>query len=234
MYDLKKSFSLWNIDISDSQLEMFEKYFELLITWNERMNLTAITGRDDVFEKHFADSICLLKYINLSGKSLLDVGTGAGFPGIPLKIMCPACHVVLLDSLSKRTSFLNEVISVLSLDGIETFHGRAEDFAKEDAFREKFDFVVSRAVANLSTLSEYCLPFVNNMGTFISYKSSNVDEECCAAKKAVSVLGGSINRVEKFIIPSTGYERSFIFIYKTKPTPETYPRKAGTPLKKPL
>ena len=234
MYDLKKNLALWNIDIDDEQLDTLDKYFDILILWNSRINLTSITAKEDVYSKHFADSICLLRYIDISGKSFLDVGSGAGFPGIPLKIMRPDCKMVLLDSLSKRVMFLNEVISELGLKKIKAVHGRAEDLARDAKFREKFDFVSSRAVANLSTLSEYCLPFVKIKGTFISYKSGNVDDEASAADKAVSVLGGSVRETEKFIIPGSAYERSFVFIDKIKNTPGTYPRKAGTPLKKPL
>ena len=226
--------SQMNIDIDDHRLDLFEKYYEMLIAWNEKINLTSITDREDVYFKHFADSICLLKYIDLSGKTLIDVGTGGGFPGIPIKIMCPGCKVTLLDSLQKRVGFLNEVISSLELSGIEAVHGRAEDVAFDKRFRENHDVCVSRAVANLRTLSEYCLPFVNKNGFFISYKSGSIDDELTEAGNAISVLGGQTESVEKFSIPGTDYDRSLVFIKKIKRTDNKYPRKAGTPGRKPL
>lgn len=223
-----------NIDISDKQLDLFERYYEMLISWNEKINLTSITDREDVYFKHFADSICILRYIDLSGKTVFDVGTGGGFPGIPIKIMCPECKVTLLDSLQKRVGFLNEVISSLELSGIEALHGRAEDVAFDKRFRESSDVCVSRAVANLRTLSEYCLPFVNKNGFFISYKSGSIDDELTEAGNAISVLGGQTDSVEKFSIPGTDYDRSLVFIKKIKNTDKRYPRKAGTPQKKPI
>ncbi len=226
--------SQMNISISEEQLDLFERYYELLISWNEKINLTSITEKEDVYFKHFADSICVLKYMDLSDKKIIDIGTGGGFPGIPIKIMCPDARVTLLDSLQKRIGFLNEVISDLGLSDIEAVHGRAEDIAFEDRFREKYDTCVSRAVANLRTLSEYCLPFVNNSGFFISYKSGSIDEELTEAGNAISILGGQTDRTEKFSIPGTDYERSLVFIKKIKATDKKYPRKAGTPQRKPL
>lgn len=223
-----------DIDISDKQLEKFNKYYELLISWNEKMNLTSITDKNEVIDKHFVDSIMLYKYSDLSDSKIIDVGTGAGFPGIPLKIMCPSCKITLLDSLAKRLNFLNEVISELGLEDIVTIHGRAEDCAHNVKFREKFDYATSRAVANLSTLSEYCLPFVREGGKFVPYKSGIIDEEIDNAKKALSILGGSIIDVKKFSIPDTEFDRSLVYIEKNKKTPKTYPRKAGTPSKQPL
>ena len=224
----------WNIDISERQLSQFEKYYELLVSWNERINLTSITEKDDVFIKHFADSIVLMNHIDLTGKSLIDIGTGAGFPGVPLKIMCPGCSVVLADSLNKRISFLQDLISELELDDIIAIHGRAEELACDDNYREKFDVASSRAVANLSTLSEYCLPFVHIGGTFVSYKSGIVDDELSSAENAICILGGTVDRVEKFSIPYTDYERSLCFINKINSTDKKYPRRSGTPSKKPL
>ncbi len=224
----------WNIDISDRQVSLFQQYFEFLIEWNERINLTSITKKEDVFIKHFADSIALLKFVDLSGLSIIDIGTGGGFPGVPLKIMCPECKVVLADSLSKRISFLQDLIKNLELDGIIAIHGRAEDLAREDDLREKFDIVTSRAVANLSTLSEYCLPFVEKDGLFVSYKSGNIDDEISDARNALGILGGNIEKVEKYTIPFTDYDRSLVFIRRIKSTDMKYPRKAGTPSKKPL
>ncbi len=224
----------WNIDLSDRQKLQFEKYYELLVSWNEKINLTSITEKEDVFVKHFADSIALIRFMDLTGRSIIDIGTGAGFPGIPLKIMCPGCKVVLADSLNKRVSFLREMISELDLDDIIAIHGRAEELAFDDEYREKFDVASSRAVANLSTLSEYCLPFVHIGGTFVSYKSGIVDDELNCAGNAIGILGGAVDRVEKFSIPYTDYERSLCFINKINSTDKKYPRKAGTPSKKPL
>lgn len=234
MNKLRDALKQWNIDIADIELEKFNKYYELLITWNEKMNLTSITDKDEVIYKHFVDSIALIKYVDISDKYILDVGTGAGFPGIPLKIISPNAKIVLLDSLAKRVNFLNEVINELGLDNITAVHGRAEDFANNISYREKFDIVTSRAVANLSTLSEYCIPFVKLNGQFIPYKSGNVDEEIINAKKALGILGGKISVVEKFIPPNTDFDRSLIFIDKCKKTSKQYPRKAGTPSKNPL
>ena len=234
MEKFKKILSDWNIDISEEQTELFERYYDLLVSWNEKTNLTSITGKEDVYIKHFADSISLLAKTDLSGKSLIDVGTGAGFPAVPIKIMCPDCKVVLADSLNKRILFLNELISELGLKDISAIHGRAEDLGSDKLYREKFDVAVSRAVANLSTLSEYCLPFVKKDGIFVSYKSGKVDDELNGVENAVSILGGSIKEVVKFSIPYTDYERSFVFIGKIKETGRKYPRKAGTPSKDPL
>lgn len=224
----------WNIDINDKQVNQFNVYYNLLIDWNTRMNLTSITEKQEVIDKHFIDSIALYKYKNYAGKNILDVGTGAGFPGIPLKIICPDSKIVLLDSLAKRVTFLNEVIKELNLDNIIAVHGRAEDFARDVKYRESFDFVVSRAVANLSTLSEYCLPFVSVNGEFISYKSGNIEEEITMSEKAIGILGGKISNVEKFIPPYTDFDRSLVMIKKVKSTSKKYPRKAGTPSKDPI
>lgn len=230
----EKILSEWNIDISDKQLELFERYYDLLVSWNDKINLTSLTEKEDVFVKHFADSLAVLKYTDLSGRSLLDIGTGAGFPGVPLKIMCPECSITLADSLNKRIKFLDVLIGELDLQGISAVHGRAEDLAFDDRLREGFDVVTSRAVANLSTLSEYCLPFVNINGTFVSYKSGMIDEELLCAGNAIDTLGGKINRVEKYSVPFTEYDRSICFIDKIRSTDRKYPRKAGTPSKKPL
>ena len=229
-----KILSEWNIRISDKQMDLFERYYKLLVSWNEKINLTAVTEKDDVFIKHFADSIALIRYADLSGKRILDIGTGAGFPGVPISIMCPGCSIVLADSLNKRIRFLDELVEDLELDDIITVHGRAEDLAFDKRFREGFDFVVSRAVANMSVLSEYCLPFVKPGGVFVSYKGASVDEELSDAKNAISVLGGTVDRVEKYSIPFTEYDRSLCFINKVACTDNKYPRKAGTPSKDPL
>lgn len=234
MDKLKNSLSKWNIELSDKQINQFNEYYNLLITWNEKMNLTSITEKDEVIYKHFVDSIVLAKYFDLSNSRLLDLGTGAGFPGIPLKIICPECKIVLLDSLNKRVNFLNEVIKTLELKDILAVHGRAEDLARDSKYREGFNIVTSRAVANLSTLSEYCLPFVKVNGFFVPYKSGNVDEELDNAKNAIKLLGGKVDRVEKFCPPDTDFDRSLIFINKIKKSDKKYPRKAGTPSKEPL
>ena len=222
-----------NITFTERQLEQFQIYYEMLVKKNKVMNLTGITEWDEVLEKHFLDSISLIRAINLGQNiSVLDMGTGAGFPGIPLKIAFPNLQITLADSLNKRVLFLQEVIETLKLEGIEAIHGRAEDLARDKKYREQYDLVVSRAVANLSTLSEYCLPFVKIGGQFVSYKSGEIEEEVAASKSAVFLLGGKIKDTVKFELGESG--RSFVCIDKTKGTPKTYPRKAGTPSKKPL
>lgn len=229
-----------NIEISDDQINCFEKYYELLIEKNKVMNLTAITDKEDVIVKHFIDSIALIPYlldkgININNKlKIIDIGTGAGFPGLPLKIMMPDVKFTLLDSLNKRVSFLNEVIDELKLKDIEALHGRAEDYASDNKYREKYDICVSRAVANLSTLSEYCIPFVKENGFFISYKAGESEEEINKSKNAIKILGGKINKVEEFVLPGTDASRVFVFIRKQELTDKKYPRKAGVPAKKPL
>ena len=229
-----------NIEISDDQINCFEKYYELLIEKNKVMNLTAITEKEDVIVKHFIDSIALIPYLldkgfNVNSElSIIDIGTGAGFPGLPLKIMMPDVKFTLLDSLNKRVSFLNEVIDELKLKDIEVLHGRAEDYASDNKYREKYDICVSRAVANLSTLSEYCIPFVKEDGFFISYKAGESEEEINNSKNAIKILGGKINKVEEFILPGTDASRVFVFIRKQELTDKKYPRKAGVPAKKPL
>lgn len=223
------------ITLSQAQREQFDKYYGMLTEWNKVMNLTAIVDHDEVNIKHFTDSITIVRIKNMDKvASLIDVGTGAGFPGIPLKIVFPHIHVVLLDSLNKRVKFLNAVIDELGLEGISAFHGRAEDFAKKAEFREMFDICVSRAVANLSTLSEYCMPFVKLGGSFISYKSGEAEEEIMKAEKAVELLGGKIDKIDKFVLPETDIGRALIEIEKIRKTPKKFPRKAGMPSKEPI
>ena len=223
------------ITLNDKQKEQFDKFYELLVEWNKVMNLTGITEYEEVNEKHFVDSLSIVKAIDMNDvKSVIDIGTGAGFPGIPLKIAFPHLKVVLLDSLNKRINFLNTVISELGLENIETIHGRAEDFAKQADYREQFDLCVSRAVANLATLSEYCIPYVEKGGMFVPYKSGEIDEEVEQAKKAVHVLGGKLENVIKFQLPGTEIGRSFVVIKKVQNTAKKYPRKAGLPSKEPI
>ncbi|MFA9463447.1 MAG: 16S rRNA (guanine(527)-N(7))-methyltransferase RsmG [Velocimicrobium sp.] len=232
---IKQEIQKLEIEISDNQCDQLLQYYELLIEWNEFMNLTTITDFDDVLTKHFIDSLELVKVIDLNQEySLLDLGTGAGFPGIPLKIVFPNLKVTLLDSLNKRVKFLNQVIETLSIKNIYAFHGRAEDYAKDKEYREQYDLCVSRAVANLATLSEYCIPYVKKQGYFIPYKSGKIEEEVEAAKKAIHVLGGKIERIENFNLIDTNMERSFVVIKKCKETPNKYPRNAGKPTREPI
>ncbi|MDO4453215.1 MAG: 16S rRNA (guanine(527)-N(7))-methyltransferase RsmG [Eubacteriales bacterium] len=232
---LEKGCQLLNLSISEKQEEQFMKYYELLVEWNKVMNLTGITEFDEVMRKHFLDSLSIVKAIEKKDAlRVLDLGTGAGFPGIPLKIMFPEWDIVLLDSLNKRIKFLNEVIGQLGLERISAIHGRAEDFARKEEYREKFDLVVSRAVANLASLSEYCLPYVKQQGAFVSYKASNVEEEVNEAKKAVTVLGGNLEKIVEFQLPDTDIDRTLLVIQKIKKTPGKYPRKAGLPSKEPI
>ena len=241
-YDLtsfEKGLEQLSITLSGEQKQQFLTYYEYLVEKNKVMNLTAITEYEEVITKHFLDSLAVVKTScfkleELAGKRLIDIGTGAGFPGIPLKIAFPKLEILLLDSLNKRINFLNEVTEMLGLTKINTVHGRAEDYAKQKEYRESFDFCVSRAVANLSTLSEYCIPFVKQGGCFISYKSGSVDQELIQAEKAVKILGGQREEVVRFSLADTDMDRSFVVIRKAKPTPKKYPRKAGLPSKEPL
>ena len=219
--------------LKEEQVEKFYIYMQLLIEWNEKVNLTAIVEPEEIILKHFIDSMTIAKNINENAK-IIDVGTGAGFPGIPLKIIREDIEVCLLDSLNKRINFLNEVILELKLEKIEAVHGRAEELGRNKKYREKFDYATSRAVANLSTLSEYLIPFVKQNGYCISMKGSNVEEEIGQGKKAISVLGGEIKEIEKFQLPQSDINRCIIIINKVKSTPAKYPRKPGTPAKEPI
>lgn len=232
---LTKKVKELSIVLNDKQTQQFEQYYNILVEWNKVMNLTAITKYEEVIEKHFLDSLTIVDAINMEKiETLIDVGTGAGFPGIPLKIAFPHLKVTLLDSLNKRIKFLNEVIDLLDLDDIKAIHGRAEDYAKQAEYREQYDICVSRAVANLATLSEYCLPYVKVDGLFVPYKSGEIDEELKSSEKAVSILGGKVEEVVKFQLPGTDIGRSFVKIHKIKETKKKYPRKAGMPTKEPL
>ena len=224
-----------NISIDEDQKIKFEKFYSLLLERNKVMNLTRITDEKEIIIKHFVDSLMICKAIEMDNvERMIDVGTGAGFPGIPIKIIWPNIKVTLLDSLEKRVGFLNEVIDELDLEGIEAIHGRAEDLGQNENYREKYDLCVSRAVSNLSTLSEYCIPLVKEHGAFISYKANESDEEIKDAKAAIEILGGSIESIKEEIIPGDNIVRKFVIIRKIRKTDSKYPRKAGKPSKKPL
>ena len=223
------------ISLTEQQSEQLYEYYRLLVEWNSFMNLTGITEFSEVVQKHFVDSLSIVKVKNMNDvDNLIDVGTGAGFPGLPLKIVFPHLKVTLLDSLNKRIDFLNAVIEKTGLIGIETIHGRAEDFAKPGLKREIYDLCVSRAVANLATLSEYCLPYVKIGGEFIPYKSGEVADELQDAKSAVFLLGGKVESCENFDLPGSDIHRSLVRIKKVGGCPKKYPRKAGMPSKVPL
>lgn len=231
----EEGLSQLEIKLSGRQIEQFIRYYEMLIEWNKLMNLTGITEYEDVINKHFIDSLSLVKATDLAGiSSVIDIGTGAGFPGIPLKIAFPHLNIVLLDSLNKRINFLNAVIEELGLENIRTIHGRAEEFAQKEEYRECFDLCVSRAVANLSSLTEYCLPYVKEGGKFIPYKSGKIDEELANSKNAIFILGGKLEKEVEFELPRTDMSRNLVVIEKVKKTPKKYPRKAGLPTKSPI
>ncbi len=235
MQQFEKDLLELGITLTENQKDKFMTYYKLLKKWNSFMNLTTIIEFDDVMKKHFVDSVSLIKAIDLNEElNVIDIGTGAGFPGIPLKIVFPNLKVTLLDSLNKRIRFLDEVIDILDLENIESIHGRAEDYAKQNKFREQYDLCVSRAVANMTTLSEYCLPFVKVGGKFISYKSEKLTEELEQAKKAIDILGGKVNSQVEFHLPDSDIYRNLFIIDKISATPNKYPRKAGLPSKEPL
>lgn len=224
---------VWGSFFSVEQINNFYKYMNLLIEWNEKINLTAIIEPEEIILKHFIDSITILKEIK-DGSKLVDVGTGAGFPGIPLAIMNPTLKITLVDSLNKRLIFLQEVIKALNLENVEIVHSRAEEFGQNMKYREKFDVATSRAVANLSTLSEYLIPLVKIGGKIISMKASGAKQEINEAKNAINILGGKIIKIEEFNLPQSDIGRTIVIIEKNKHTPLKYPRKPGTPTKEPI
>lgn len=222
-----------NIELTDFQLKQFYEYMNILIKWNKVMNLTRITEPKEIIIKHFIDSLTILDNIN-ENSSVIDVGTGAGFPGIPIKIAFPDTKIILLDSLNKRIKFLNEVIEKLQLKDINTIHGRAEDYGKEKNHREKYDIAVARAVAPLNVLLEYLMPFIKIGGKCICMKGLNNEEEILESKNAIKILGGESIKIKDFYIPNTDIKRRIILVDKIKQTNIKYPRKAGTPSKEPL
>ncbi|MGE4214596.1 MAG: 16S rRNA (guanine(527)-N(7))-methyltransferase RsmG [Anaerotignaceae bacterium] len=229
------SLNKMGISISEKQTQQFFDYKNLLLQWNEKMNLTAITDAGEVVIKHFADSVSILSAVKIEeGAQIIDVGTGAGFPGLPVKIVRPDLKVTLLDSLNKRIGFLNEVCTQLELENVDNIHSRAEDGGQNPVFREKFDYCLSRAVANLSVLSEFCLPFVKVGGSFISLKGPDVEQEVSEGETAISKLGGKVEQVIKIEIPNSDITHSLVIIKKIANTPKVYPRKAGTASKKPI
>ena len=228
----------FGIELSEEQLEKFGSFYDRLIDANQNMNLTAITEWKEVVLKHFLDSLSVIPYLKEKGfggeMRIIDMGTGAGFPGVPLAICLPDCEFILADSLQKRVGFLEDVTHKLSLSNVLCVHGRAEDLGQEYDLRERFDLAVSRAVANAAVLSEYCLPFVKVGGTFIAYKTESVYSEAENGKSGIGLLGGVISDIYEFTLPGSDVSRSFLNIKKVSPTPEEYPRRAGVPSKKPL
>lgn len=232
-YKLQSQAQKIDINLTNKQLNEFYTYMNLLIEWNKNINLTAITEPEEIIKKHFIDSLTISKNIQ-KDSSIIDVGTGAGFPGIPLKIVREDINVVLLDALNKRLNFLNEVVKENKLENIETVHFRAEEIGKNKKYREKYDIATSRAVAQLNILAEYLLPLVKIGGKCICMKGSNVEEELKNSKKAITLLGGEIEKIEEFILPDSDIKRNVIIIKKVNSTPAKYPRKPGTPAKEPI
>ncbi len=233
--ELAKAAAEYGISLSDTQMEQYNRYFELLVEWNEKINLTAITEPKEVAIKHMIDSITAYdENLFKDGTTVIDVGTGAGFPGLPLKIFCPEIKLTLMDSLNKRIKFLQTVVEELGLKEVECVHARAEEGARNKKYRESFDIAVSRAVARLPILCEYCLPFVKKGGHFIALKGMQYHDEAEEAAKAIKVMGGSRTEIRPVKLPELDDKRAVITITKTMPTPKAYPRKAGTPTKNPI
>jgi 16S rRNA (guanine527-N7)-methyltransferase len=233
----KQALEEHGITLSEKQMKQFDTYYKLLVEWNEKMNLTAITEQNEVYLKHFYDSATLgltNPELELNHLTLCDVGSGAGFPSIPLKIIYPNLQITIVDSLNKRITFLNHLVEALELDQVETYHARAETFGQNPQFRGQFDLVTARAVAKLSVLSEFCLPLVKKGGQFIALKAAHTPTELEEAKAAIATLGGKIETDQAFDLPGDGGQRHILHIRKTKETPKKYPRKPGIPLKKPL
>lgn len=234
MEDFKKDFCLYfEEEIDDNKIQKFYDYMNLLVEWNKKINLTAITEEKDIILKHFVDSLTVLKYIK-DNKNIVDVGTGAGFPGIPLAIMNDSLKITLVDSLNKRINFLNEVCSKIKLKNTKAIHSRAEEFGQDNNYRESYDIAISRAVSNLTVLAEYLLPLVKVGGKIICMKGPDIEEELKQAKSAIDILGGKFERCNNFCLPKSDISRNIIIINKIKETPKKYPRKAGTPVKTPL
>lgn len=231
--EINKYANMMNIKLNNTQIEKFYTYMNMIIEWNEKINLTAIVEPKEIIIKHFIDSLTVAEYIEDDSK-IIDVGTGAGFPGIPLKIYNDSYEVTLLDSLNKRINFLDEVISALDLKKIETIHGRAEDFAQDNNYREKYDYAISRAVAPLNILLEYLTPYTKVKGRVIAMKGSNVEEEILQAQNAMKKLDVSIEKNQEMELPDKSGSRYIVVLKKEKQTKRIYPRKAGTPKKNPL
>ena len=229
--------SMFKLQFTEEQLQQFRLFYENLIKWNEVMNLTTITEESDVYSKHFLDSLSIVGLLDpqsFKNVSVIDIGTGAGFPGLPIAIAFPEAKVTLVDSLQKRVKFLEDTIRLLGLKNVSVYHARAEEFARNQSEREKYDIACSRAVARLNILSEYCIPFVKKGGYFIAYKAERLKEEMEEGKRAVAILGGRMDQVISFQLPGTDYNRTLVQVIKEKHTSGKYPRKAGTPSKDPL
>lgn len=233
--ELKTAAAEYGLNLTESQISGFNRYYELLVEWNKKINLTAITEPKDVAIKHMIDSLsCYRDELFYENASLIDVGTGAGFPGLPLKIFCPSLKLTLLDSLNKRVKFLQLVVDELGFKDVEVIHARSEEAARNRNYREKFDIATARAVARLPIICEYCLPFVKTGGVFIALKGRQYEDETEEARKAIKILGGEIERTVPIKLPEIDDKRAVIYIKKIKSTPKAYPRKAGTPERNPI
>ncbi len=225
----------WGIDLTESQIEKFNTYYHILSEWNSRMNLTTIEGEDEVWRKHFLDSLSIVKTnLPIEDKKVIDVGSGAGFPGLPIKIYWDSVQLTLLEAREKKANFLQETVDACKLTNVETIHARAEDYGVLEDYRETYDVCVARAVAKLPTLCEYCLPFVRVGGWFVAYKAKKAEEELATYKRSIQHLGGQLEEVISFTLPETDEQRKLIMIKKVKKTPLEYPRKAGTPERQPV